>query len=86
MDKKSQSALFAKKELKPVIESYWKVLIVDDEEDVHTLTTTVLSGFSFQNKKLKFLHAFSGAEAIEIMKNEENVALILLDVVMIVVS
>ncbi len=79
---KEQSSLFVKKDMKVSSGEVWKVLIVDDEEDVHTITQTVLSNFSFQNKKLKFLHAYSAKESIEIIKEEKNIALVLLDVVM----
>ena len=82
MDTKSQAALFTKKDKKTQHNMYWKILIVDDEEDVHTMTNTVLSNFSFENKKLQFFHAYNTKEAIEIMSIESDIALIFLDVVM----
>jgi CheY-like chemotaxis protein len=39
----------------------WKVLIVDDEPEVHAVTKLALSDFEFQNKRLEFLSAYSGA-------------------------
>jgi response regulator RpfG family c-di-GMP phosphodiesterase len=42
----------------------------------------VLSDFIFKNKKLEFLSAYSGEEAIEVLKENKNIAIILLDVVM----
>ena len=79
---KKQSNIFAQKKTQKKTEKPWKVLVVDDEEDVHTITQTVLSNFCFQNKKLQFFHAYSAKEAIEIMKKDNSIALILLDVVM----
>lgn len=60
----------------------WKILIVDDEADVHNVTTFMLSGQRFQNRPLQFLHAYSGAEAKTILAQEQDIAIILLDVVM----
>lgn len=60
----------------------WKVLIVDDEQSVHSITNTVLNGITFDNKKLEFLSAYSGTQAREMMEAQSDIALILLDVVM----
>ncbi len=60
----------------------WKVLIVDDEQGVHDVTTLALKRFVFQNKPLSFLHAYSGQEAREMLKQHTDTALVLLDVVM----
>lgn len=60
----------------------WKILICDDEAEVHTITKSVLSDFVFKNSKLEFFSAYSGKEAIEILKDNSDIAIILLDVVM----
>ncbi|MCB5225607.1 DUF3369 domain-containing protein [Alishewanella sp. 16-MA] len=60
----------------------WKVLIVDDESEVHVVTRLALSDFSFQQKKLLFISAYSGAEAQQIMSEQQDIAIVLLDVVM----
>lgn len=60
----------------------WKILIVDDEKEVHTVTTLALSGFEFAGQPLTFLHAYSGDEARKILADTDNIALMLLDVVM----
>lgn len=62
--------------------SVWKVLIVDDESDVHIVTKMALRDFQFQGKELKFLSAYSGLEAREIINNNPDTAVILLDIVM----
>lgn len=60
----------------------WKILIVDDEPDVHMATKLALKGFEFDGRPLEFLTAESGKEAREILAAESELALILLDVVM----
>jgi class 3 adenylate cyclase/CheY-like chemotaxis protein len=60
----------------------WKILIVDDEEEVHTVTKLALKGFEFQDRRLTFLDAFSAAQAMEILAKERDVAVVFLDVVM----
>ncbi|MDO6528005.1 DUF3369 domain-containing protein [Motilimonas sp. 1_MG-2023] len=60
----------------------WKVLIVDDESEVHRITKVTLSQFRFDGKSITFLHAYSASEAREILKQETDIALVLLDVVM----
>jgi len=60
----------------------WKVLIVDDEDEVHRVTKLVLQHFEFDGRPLELLHARSGAEACEVLASQPEVALVLLDVVM----
>ncbi|PTY38629.1 hypothetical protein BGP77_10625 [Saccharospirillum sp. MSK14-1] len=60
----------------------WKVLIVDDDDEVHTITTLALRNFQFDGRPLQFLHARSAAEGIEQVRNHPDLALCLLDVVM----
>ena len=61
---------------------YWDILIVDDEPEIHTVTELALSGVEFWGKTLRFHHAYSGVEAIEVLTNTHNVSVLLLDVVM----
>jgi response regulator RpfG family c-di-GMP phosphodiesterase len=60
----------------------WKVLLVDDEPDIHDITKLTLSRFRLDGRGLSFLHAYSGAEAKEILARESDIALVFLDVVM----
>jgi len=60
----------------------WVVMIVDDDVAVHQVTQLVMSDFEFAGRRLLFLDAYSGAEAREMLKGRDDVALILLDVVM----
>ena len=59
-----------------------KVLIVDDEEEVHVVTKLVLNNFIFEGKRIEILSVYSANEAKEILEKHEEIALILLDVVM----
>jgi response regulator RpfG family c-di-GMP phosphodiesterase len=59
-----------------------KILIADDEPEIHTITKIVLANFHFENRKLAFLSAYSGAETIKVMRQHQDIAVILLDVVM----
>jgi len=60
----------------------WKVLIVDDEPDIHSVTKMALRKFRLNGRGLSFLHAYSGAEAKEMMADNKDIAIIFLDVVM----
>ena len=60
----------------------WRVLIVDDDVDVHVVTKFSLSNTSFLGRRLSFLHAYSGAEALTVLRNTPDVAVVLLDVIM----
>ncbi|MEE3719703.1 hybrid sensor histidine kinase/response regulator [Tumidithrix elongata RA019] len=69
-------------ETSPQSLEFWKVLIVDDEAEVHNITQLALEDFTFENKKLKFLNAYSGAEACQAVLEHPDIALVLLDVIM----
>lgn len=60
----------------------WNVLIVDDEPSVHEITQLSLKDFDFSGRPLKFIHAYSKQEAIEILQKNDNIAVALVDVVM----
>lgn len=60
----------------------WHILIVDDEPDVHQITKMVLKNFSFDQRELAFTSAYSGKEAKQIMQENNDIAMVLLDVVM----
>lgn len=60
----------------------WKILIVDDEPELHAVTKLALSDFSLNGIGLTFISAYSGQEAIEQFKTHPDIAVVLLDVVM----
>jgi diguanylate cyclase (GGDEF)-like protein len=60
----------------------WHLLIVDDDEEIHTVTKLALSDLLVLDRKLVFHHAFSGKEALKFLAQHPFIAVILLDVVM----
>jgi response regulator RpfG family c-di-GMP phosphodiesterase len=60
----------------------WKVLLVDDEPEVHEVTRLVLGNFRFEDRPLDILSAMTAEEAKEHLAENGDIAVILLDVVM----
>ncbi len=60
----------------------WKVLIVDDEPEIHEVTRLVLGAFRFEGRPLQFLSAYSADEARTKLIAHDDIAVMLLDVVM----
>ena len=66
----------------PRRQGHWKVLIVDDEKDVHEITKMALNRFTFDERDLEFLHAYSSDQAKNLLDQHPDTAVMLLDVVM----
>ena len=64
------------------IRPVWRLMIIDDDNDVHAATTFALGNLEMQGRPLAFLHATSAAQAREMLMKESDIAVILLDVVM----
>ncbi|MBU0996301.1 MAG: response regulator [Proteobacteria bacterium] len=60
----------------------WKILVADDEEAVHQLMRIVLRDFSFEGLSVQIFDAYSGEEAKQFLKNNPDVAVVFLDIVM----
>lgn len=61
----------------------WKTLVVDDDQEIHSVTRLALSDLALHGRRLEFLHANSGEEAMQVLREHGNsIAIILLDVVM----
>ncbi|MBF0109962.1 MAG: DUF3369 domain-containing protein [Magnetococcales bacterium] len=60
----------------------WKIIIIDDEPDVHQVTRMILKTFSFDGQRLELISGYSGAEAMELLRRHPDAAVVLLDVVM----
>jgi len=60
----------------------WRVLVVDDDRDVHKATVYAIDDRIIVGRPIEFLHAYSAAQARDIIARESNIAFILLDVVM----
>jgi response regulator RpfG family c-di-GMP phosphodiesterase len=77
MTNQSSAGAAAEKTIKP-----WRVLVVDDEPDVHEVTTMIFKRFQLDGRPLEIFHAYTGIEAREVLQKQPDVALVLLDVVM----
>ncbi|RVT86437.1 putative bifunctional diguanylate cyclase/phosphodiesterase [Inhella crocodyli] len=60
----------------------WRVLVVDDDQDVHRATELAMQGLLVEGRGLEFLHADSGISARDLLSHEHDIAVALLDVVM----
>lgn len=85
-DEENEGGLFAEEEGNESSDSSstdtWKVMIVDDEDEIHTVTRFALSDYEYQGKSLEFIDAYTGAEAQQILAERKDIAVMLLDVVM----
>lgn len=60
----------------------WKILIVEDDPYMHEVTALSLKRFEYRGSRMEFLNASSAAEAKEQLNQHDDIAVILLDVVM----
>ena len=60
----------------------WRILVVDDDADVHKATELAMQGLRIEGIPMQFLHASSAQEARELLASEQDLAVALLDVVM----
>ena len=63
-------------------EQPWKVLLVDDEEDIHAVLHMALKDVQVEGRSLQLFDARSAEEAKALLKVHTDISLILLDVVM----
>jgi len=68
----------------PAVEaaSPWHVLVVDDDPEVHEVTRLVLGSFRFANRPLDLISVASAHQAFEALRRRDDIAVVLLDVVM----
>ncbi|WP_430463480.1 HD domain-containing phosphohydrolase [Tabrizicola sp.] len=60
----------------------WKVLIADDDDEVHVMTKLALADYHYLGQPISFLDSYSLAETISTLRENNDIALVLLDVVM----
>ena len=65
-----------------VVTRAWRILLVDDDDDVRLTTIHVLKGATIFGRPLQFLQASSAAEAKALLRGERDIAVALVDVVM----
>lgn len=64
------------------VQRSWRILLVDDDADVHLATVYALNGQTILGRPLQFLHAHSASEAMALMQQEGDIAVAIIDVVM----
>lgn len=67
---------------RPLDEPKWHILIVDDDPEVHNATVFALQDIRIDDRPLHFLHAHTGTEALAMVKADDDIAVVILDVVM----
>ena len=73
----------AKKQTAPAeAPAIWKVMIVDDDQMVHTITKMLLKGFLYAGREVQYLDAYSAAQGREMLAQHPDTAVLVLDVVM----
>ncbi|WP_421983166.1 putative bifunctional diguanylate cyclase/phosphodiesterase [Roseibium sp.] len=65
-----------------VAKSPWKILVVDDDPDVHDVTRIAVDGCDFEDRPFELLHALSAEEARACLSEHDDIAVALIDVVM----
>ncbi|MEI6414788.1 MAG: response regulator [Pseudomonadota bacterium] len=80
--KKSLKLKAATTAVAPTTGKDWRILVVDDDEEVHFVTRLILGQVRYKGRGIELLTAFSAAEARQILNRERDIAAILLDVVM----
>ena len=60
----------------------WRILVVDDEPDIHAVTRLALNSVTFKGRGVEILSAYTGAQGYDMLATENDIALVLLDVVM----
>ncbi|MDT9294404.1 MAG: PAS domain S-box protein [Arthrospira platensis PCC 7345] len=73
--------------LSPIIDDVdlrkpWKIMLVDDDQEVHQATRMVLKTLTFEQRPLTFISAYSAGEAQGAIAANPDTAVLLLDVVM----
>ena len=60
----------------------WGILVVDDDRQIHQVTALALDGYRYKGRPVHIFSAHSGKAAHEVLAANDDIALILLDVVM----
>ncbi len=70
------------KDLKYDNNKNWKILVVDDEPDVHAITSVVSKTIKYDGKGVLLISAYSSEEAKRILTNSDDIAIAIVDIVM----
>jgi signal transduction histidine kinase/CheY-like chemotaxis protein len=66
----------------PVSARKWKIAVIDDDAAVHEGTRFALSDYVLNGQGIEILSAYSGAEGEKLMRENPDIAAVLLDVIM----
>ncbi len=66
----------------PVLGRPYKIVIADDDEEVHRVTKMIFNGFLFEGHPLELIDTYTAAQTIEVFHKTPDVAVLFLDVVM----
>ena len=65
-----------------IYEDTYKIIIADDDEEIHRVTRVILKYFNFEGKGVSFVDTYSGEETKVALKENPDTAIVFLDVVM----
>ncbi|MEX0430640.1 HD domain-containing phosphohydrolase [Spiribacter insolitus] len=65
-----------------VVSKPWKVLVADDDEEVHVMSKLALDDYVYLGQPIEFLDSYDVAQTLSLLRAHPDVALVLLDVVM----
>ncbi len=60
----------------------WKLLVVDDDDEVHRVTELALRNFRYEGRAVEVIRALTGEQARALAREHHDLAVIFLDVVM----
>ncbi len=60
----------------------WKMIIADDEEEIHRVTKMIFKDYTYDGRELELLSAYSAKETNQLVLENPDTAVIILDVVM----
>jgi len=66
----------------PPVRTPWKVLVVDDADEVRMLTRLTLDGFTYEGRGVDLLEAASADQAKRLLLENDDIAVAVVDVVM----
>jgi adenylate cyclase len=81
-NEEADSATRAAKEISISDEPPWKIMVIDDDNDIHDLTSMVLRKLTFANRPVNLIDGYSGVDARRLIQEHPDTAIVLLDVVM----
>lgn len=75
---------FLNEDLEETVEHYgtYKILIADDEEEIHRITKVILDGFVYEGMGLEFIDTYSAKDTMKVLSETSDIAILFLDVIM----